>query len=101
DAGSAVGDDLVTFFDTGASEEYSPAFAGRPTRDVHALMDAVAEIHVEVSGVAEHHLVTRGRPRPRVSGGVRESGLRRSAVGLHLDQPDRDWPVGQRSTEQH
>src|SRR5699024_8222893 len=55
DARPPVSHDLMTFLDAGGPQKHSPAFARRSAGDVHTLVNAVAEVHVEMPGVTEHH----------------------------------------------
>src|SRR5699024_4678811 len=73
DAWSAVGDDVVPAFDPARPEQHPATLTLGSTRDVGALVDAVAEVDVQVTGVPEHHLVARRPARPRVRGRIRST----------------------------
>src|SRR4051812_14374212 len=74
--------------DLAGAQQDRARLALRPAGHVAAVVHAVGEVDVEVTGWTEHH----GVPLRHAVEGVR-AGVVRSVVRLHLGEPYRDSPV--------
>src|SRR5690606_1272215 len=81
-ASSALDRDLKPLDDLTRAQQHSPGLTGGPAYDVHARVDAMTEIHIEVPRLAPHRRVPGRSTHPRVGSRVWNRPGPLAVVGL-------------------